>query len=144
MQAINTTSRGLFVTHCRYTVNIATVSDQYCPYLYYHKIHLCRYICCYYQPMYNNSVIFIIFYFKLSRNFYFIKNIKSIICGILETQLIFSRQINPLTLIFDHQQVQKPSSYYQTKQPLKYGSLSGVGLSWWGISWLRLKYPGFR
>ena len=31
----------------------------------------------------------------------------------------------------------------QTKKALKYGSLSGLKQSWWGISWIRYKSPGF-
>ena len=50
------------------------VSYQYCPYLYYHDIHLHRYICCYCPLTYDNYVIFIIFSFSLSRNFAFITN----------------------------------------------------------------------
>ena len=32
----------------------------------------------------------------------------------------------------------------QIKRTMKYRALSGFGWSWWGISWLRNKLPGFR
>ena len=74
--------------------------------------------------------MFIMFYFKLSREFDFITNIESVHLWYFQTQLICSRQSNPLPSIFDNQQqVQKPSSCYQTKRPLKDGELPGVGLS---------------
>ena len=53
------------------------MSYQYCSYLYYCDIHLHRYIRCYCQFTYNDSVILIMFYFKLSRKFSFLTNIKS-------------------------------------------------------------------
>ena len=64
MQAITTKTRGLFVTHFRYTVIIATVSYQYFSYLYYRDIHLHRYILCYFLLTYDDYVILIMFYFK--------------------------------------------------------------------------------
>ena len=78
MQAITTTIRGLFVTYCRSTVNIDTVSYQHCSYLYYREIHLCRYIRWYCPLTYDDSVIFMMLYFKLSRNFSFLANIESV------------------------------------------------------------------
>ena len=56
-----------------------------------------------------------------------------------------SRQRNSLPSSFDHhQQVQKIGSCYQTNQPLKDGSLSGVGWYLWRGYWFRHKSPGFR
>ena len=57
----------------------------------------------------------------------------------------FSLQTNQsITLAFyHHQKVQKPSSCYQTKQPVKDISISGVNLLRWGRSWLILEFPGF-
>ena len=44
------------------------MSYQYCFYLYYCKIHLCMFICCYYTLIYDKLVIFIMFNFKPSMN----------------------------------------------------------------------------
>ena len=55
------------------------MSYQYCSYLYDHKILLRSYICFYCPFTYENSVIFIIIYFKLSQNFDFITNICSVV-----------------------------------------------------------------
>ena len=53
--------------YCHYTFIITMVSYQYFSYLYYHNIQQRRYICCYCPLTYNDSVIFIMFYFKLSQ-----------------------------------------------------------------------------
>ena len=60
---------------------------QYCSYLYYRKIHLRRYIHCYYQPMYNNSVIFIMFYLNCHRTFILSQILNLFICGIFKHNL---------------------------------------------------------
>ena len=128
VQEITTTTGGVFVMYYHSTVIIATVSYHYCSYSYYRYIHLHRYTHCYCTLTYDSSITFIIFYFKISRNFAFLKNIKSVHLCYFWTHLFCCRQINILSLIFDHQQqVHKPSSCYQTKGPLKYGTISGVG-----------------
>ena len=38
--------KGLFVTPECSTINIATVSHQYCSYIFYRSIHLLQFICC--------------------------------------------------------------------------------------------------
>ena len=117
----------MFVTYFSYTVNIATVSYQYCSYLYYCKIHQCRYIHWYCALNYNDFVIFIMFYFKMSQNFAFLTQIESVHLCYFWTQQFCSRQRNSLFSIFDpQQQVQRSSSWYHTKQPLKDGALSGL------------------
>ena len=45
--AITNTVRGLFVTYSCYTFNIYMVSYQYSSYLFFRKIHLLTFICCY-------------------------------------------------------------------------------------------------
>ena len=44
VQTITNKTGGLYVTYFRFTVNISTVSYQYCSYLYSFKIHLRVYI----------------------------------------------------------------------------------------------------
>ena len=106
-----TTTRGLYVMYFFSTVNIATVSYQYCSYLYYHNIHLCRYICCYCPLTYNDYVILNMLYFKLSLNFHFLTCIESVTLWYFQTQCFCSLKRNPQPSIFDHQQqVQKPSA----------------------------------
>ena len=56
------------------------------------------------------------FYFKLSRNFYFITMIEYICLWYKQFLIFRGRQINPQPLIFDHQQqVQKTNSCYQNQ-----------------------------
>ena len=99
MEEITTTTRHLSVAHFHYTVIIATVSYQYCSYLYYCDIHQRRYICFYCPLAYNGSVILIIFYYKLSQNFAFLTNIEYVHLCYFWTQQFRSRQRNSLLLI---------------------------------------------
>ena len=100
----------MFGTYCRSAVIISTLSYQYCYYSYYHKIHLRRYICCCCLLTYYNSITFIIFYYKLSQNLAFLKNVEPVHLWYFRTKQFYCRQRNVLPLIFDHQQqVQKPS-----------------------------------
>ena len=69
---------GLFVTYCHYTVITTRLNYKYCSYLSYCDIHQCRYIFCYCPLTYDDSIICIMFYYKLSRNFNFITNIESV------------------------------------------------------------------
>ena len=66
----------------------------------YRKIYLCRYICCCWPLAYNDSVIHIVFYFKMSRNFAFLTNIESIHLCYLWTQIFRRWQRKSLPLIF--------------------------------------------
>ena len=100
VQAISTTTRGLFCTYCRYTVNIFTVRYQYCSYFYYGKICLRRYISWYFQLTYNDFVIFIMYYFKLSRNYAFITNIVSVHMWYLREQIFLQQTKKPITFNF--------------------------------------------
>ena len=95
VQAIITTTRDLFVTYCCPIVNIKKVSYRYCSYLCYCQIHLSRYICCYSPLFYDEPLIVIMFYFKLSRNFAFLNNIKSIHLWYFQTQRFCNRQGKP-------------------------------------------------
>ena len=127
-----------------YTVIIATLTYQYCSYLYYIKIHLRTYIWWYFQLTYDDFVTFIRFYCKLSQNFADITNIESVHLWYFLAQKFSGRQGNPLSSIFDHQWVPKPSSSYQNKRPLKYRAPSRVNWSLWGRSWLRIKLTRLR
>ena len=60
--ANTTTTMGLFVAYCRYTVIIYMVSYQYFSYLYYLKMHIRRCICCYFPFTYNNFPIFYVLF----------------------------------------------------------------------------------
>ena len=93
MQSITTTTRGLCVTYFLYTVIIATVSYQHCSHLYYLDIHLHRYIFWYCILTYDDSVIFIMLYFKLSRNFSFLTNIESVHLWYFQTQLFAADKV---------------------------------------------------
>ena len=104
VQKITTTTKVLFGIYFHYTVIFATVSYQYCSYLNYLKIHLRTYIRCYCQLTYDYSVIFNMFYFKLSPNFTFLTNIESVHLWYFWAQQSSSIQRNPLSSIFDHQQ----------------------------------------
>ena len=66
VQDITPKTRGLFVTYFHYTVIIATVSYQYCSYLWYRDIHMRTYTHFYFPLNYYNRVILDIFHFKLS------------------------------------------------------------------------------
>ena len=57
--------------YCRYTVIIATVSYQYCYYLYYREIYLRRYIFCYFSLTQYDSVIFIMFILNFHKKLFF-------------------------------------------------------------------------
>ena len=81
----------------RSTVNIATVSYQYCACLYYCETHLLRYIqyCC--PFIYCVSVVFNMCYFTLPRIFAFLLNVDYFICGIFEQNYFASdKEINNL------------------------------------------------
>ena len=54
------------------------VSYQYCYYLYYREIHLRRFICYYCTLIYDNYIIFIMFYFKSLRSFAFLATFESV------------------------------------------------------------------
>ena len=133
------------VTHCRSTVNTVTVSYQNCFYSYYCEIHLRRYIIWYCPLTYDNSLIFIMFYIKLSRNFAFLTNIGSFFCGILEHNVFAAvKEIHTLIFLINNNKWRNQITVTQTKQPLKDAALLGVIWSWWGRSWLRRKLTGFR
>ena len=87
MQAIITTTRGLFVTYFRSAVIISTVSYQYCSYLYYHEIHLRRYIILYCPLTYDNFVIWLCFILSCHGNLLFSQRMNLCICGIFERNL---------------------------------------------------------
>ena len=73
-------------------------------YLYYCEIHLCRLICLYCTLTYNNYVIFIMLYFKLSSNFYFLVNIEYVPFWYFWTQFLSAdKEIHNIP-IFDHPQ----------------------------------------
>ena len=145
VQATITTTRGLFLIYYHYSVIISMVRYQYCSCLYYHEIHHRRYFFWYCTLTYDDYVIFIVFYLKLSRIFDFITNIESIHWCYFWTQQFCNRQRNSLFSIFDpQQQVHISSSCYHTKKPLKCGALSEVDWSLWLRSWLRHKFPGFK
>ena len=91
-------ARVLCVTYCRSTVNIATVSYQYCSYLYYCEIHLCIYILWYCPLTYDNSVIFMMLHFKLLRNFSFLENIESIHLWYFQNTTILQQTNKSITL----------------------------------------------
>ena len=116
-----------------------------CYYSYYRLIHLCRYICCYYPLNYGNSVIFIMFYFKLSLKFYFLTNIKSVdFCYYQSTFFVADKEIHNLQFLIINKNCRNQVTVTQTKQPMKDKALSGDGWSWWGRSWLRHKSPSFK
>ena len=71
----------------RYTVIFFTVSYQYCSYSYNHDIHERKCIYSYCLLTYDNSVIFIMFYFKLSRGF-FLTNVELVHLYYFQTQCI--------------------------------------------------------
>ena len=71
------------------------VSYQYCSYSYDIKINLCRFIFWYCTLIYDNSIIFIMFYFKPSRNIAFITNLESVPLWYFRTQFFAAIQINP-------------------------------------------------
>ena len=99
--------------YCCSTVNIYMVLYQYFYYFYFHEVNLQRYICCYFLSTYNNPLILVMFYIKLSRNLYFLSNIEPIHLWYLQTQLFRTSQRNPQPLDFNQQQqVQKPNSCY--------------------------------
>ena len=123
--------------------------SQYCyvklPMLFIFISLLHMYIFFYCPLIYDGFDIFIIIYFKLSRNFDFLTNIESIHLYYFWTQQFWSRQRNPLPLIFNHQQEVQISSYFShTKTLLKDGELSWVGWFLWRRSWVKHKSPGFR
>ena len=58
------------VTYCRITVNIATVSYQYCYYFYHLKTRLKSYIICYHPWTYDDSFIFAMSLLNFHKNFF--------------------------------------------------------------------------
>ena len=115
MQAITTSTRGLFVTYFCSTVNIDTASYQYCSYLYYQEKHLRKYICFYCRLTYDDYVILNVFYFEMHISFHFSQI--TVQLWYFWTQAFNSRQRNPQPSMFDHQkQVQKPSSCYPNQE----------------------------
>ena len=113
------------VTYFRSIVNIDMVSYQNCYYLYYHEIHLRRYIFWYCPLTYDHYNIFIVFYIKLSRNFSFLTNIESVLLWYFQTQLLCGKN-NPFTSIFNQQQVQTPSYCYPNQATTERQSTIGV------------------
>ena len=135
-----TTTRSMSVTYCCYTFNINTVSYQYCSYLYYRKIHLRRYICCYVLLAYNDSVILLCFTLNCPGTLLFSKISNLFICGIFGHNLFApDEEIHYLQFLIINNKCRNQVPVTKTKWPLKYGALSGVGWLWWGRSWLRHK-----
>ena len=83
---------------------ISLVSYQSCYYLFYHEMHLIRFICCYCTLIQNKSIIFSIFYLKPSRDLISFTNSKSFLFWYNQTQFLCWRQINPKPSCFDHPQ----------------------------------------
>ena len=79
----------------RSTVNTATVSYQYCSYLYYCKIHLHIYIRCYFPLNYDDPLILMIHYLKLSWDFDFLTSIESVLLWYFQNKRFSSSQRNP-------------------------------------------------
>ena len=89
------------------------------------------YIIWYFPLTYYDFVIFIIFYYKLSWNFYFLTNIWSVHLWYFQTKLFLLQTKKSITFDFHHQQQKKkPSSCYQTNQPVKMEHYQGS--IYWG------------
>ena len=101
------------VTYCCSTVNISTVSSKDCSHLYYREIYLRRYIFCHFPLTYYDSIIFILFYIKLSWNIDFFHKYQ--ICSFVVFLNTTSPQQSKDSINFDldqQQQVQKPNCCY--------------------------------
>ena len=89
-------------------------------------MHMKSYIRCYCTLTYDDYIIFIMFYIKLSQNFDFLTNIESVLLGYFRTQSFRSSQRNPQTSVFDQQrQVQKTNYCYPNKDNTERGSTIG-------------------
>ena len=100
------------VTYCCSTVNITTVSYRNCSYFSYCEIHMKSYIKFYFLLNYNNSLIFSMFYIKLSQSFFSNKYQNLFFCGIFNTTFL---QQSKKAINFDfgqQQQVQTPNYHY--------------------------------
>ena len=123
----------MFVTYYPNTVVIATVSNQCYSYLYHHKIHQRRLICCYGTLIYDNIFICIMFYFKPSLNLAFLVSLESVPLLYLWNAIVLLQTNKSITF--------KSLIIHNLVRPLKDGALSGFGWSWWGRSKLRYKFP---
>ena len=127
MQAISTTTSGMFVTYCFYTFIIDTVSYHYCYYLYYHSIHLRRYIFFWCPVTYNKYVIFIVCILNCHGTLLISKMLHLFICGIFEYNLFAAdKEIHNVRFFIITNKFRHQVPFTQTKQLLKYSALSGV------------------
>ena len=73
-------------------------------YLFYRKMHLLRFICCYCTFIHNTYIIFIMFYLKSSRNLVFLTYFESIPLCYFQTHFFAAEKLIPNLPIFDHPQ----------------------------------------
>ena len=93
MLAITFLGQGFFVTSWCSTINIATMSYQYCSRIFHCNIHLRRFMFSYFTFIYGIYAISLYFIFNHHRTFIFLQISNYLLCDIFKHNLCY-RQIN--------------------------------------------------
>ena len=105
-----------------------------------------KYIMCYFSLTHNDIIILDMFCIKLSWNFVYLTNIKSVVSWIFVVTIFSKQSKNSIRFNFDRQHTsqKKQIIFTPTQKPPKDGALLRLRRLWYGRSWLRRTLTGFR